>query len=136
MGIKFLNQNITTNTVRPTGFKFPVGLTVLPGGGPDTVDYLVVAGGGSGGQWGGGGGAGGAGVSAGVVVSGATGGSSFTNEAGGVGGTATGSGLLSTALATGFSGSSRGFCLFCLPIKIARVKHSRKKREPRYQVAF
>lgn len=46
MSVKFLNQNITVNTVRPTGFKFPVGLS-----GKDRllVDYLVVAGGGSGG---------------------------------------------------------------------------------------
>ena len=65
MSIKFLNQNIITNTVRPTGFKFPVGLNGGAGG-PTSIDYVVVAGGGGGGRrWdenlrgGGGGGAGG-----------------------------------------------------------------------------
>ena len=47
MGVKFLNQNITTNTVRPTGFKFPVGLS---GRDRILVDYVIVAGGGGGGN--------------------------------------------------------------------------------------
>jgi hypothetical protein len=63
MGVKFLNQNITVNSTRPAGFKFPVGLTQTVVGipdGPTSVDYLVVAGGGGGGNvYGGGGGAGG-----------------------------------------------------------------------------
>ena len=46
MSVKFLNQNITVNTVRPTGFKFPVGISII---GTNLVDYLVVAGGGAGG---------------------------------------------------------------------------------------
>ena len=72
MGVKFLNQNITTNTVRPTGFKFPVGLsTIYAGTGTvanNSVDYLVVAGGGAGHQEarGGGGGAGGFRVGSGI----------------------------------------------------------------------
>jgi len=45
MSVKFLNQNITVNTVRPTGFKFPVGLPVATSN--TVVDYLVVAGGGA-----------------------------------------------------------------------------------------
>ena len=51
MGVKFLNQNITTNTVRPTGYKFPAGLTVTVAGtgtvANNSADYLVVAGGGA-----------------------------------------------------------------------------------------
>jgi hypothetical protein len=59
MSVKFLNQNITVNTVRPTGFKFPVGLSGKVVN-LSSVDYLVVAGGGGGGSdHGGGGGAGG-----------------------------------------------------------------------------
>ena len=46
MSVKFLNQNITVNTVRPTGFKFPVGLSGKAALG--LIDYLVVAGGGGG----------------------------------------------------------------------------------------
>ena len=42
---------------RPTGFNFPVGLSVASSN--TVVDYLVVAGGGAAGQAGGGGGAGG-----------------------------------------------------------------------------
>jgi hypothetical protein len=30
MGVKFLNQNITVNSTRPAGFKFPVGLSEAP----------------------------------------------------------------------------------------------------------
>ena len=29
MGVKFLNQNITVNTTRPTGYKYPTGLTQI-----------------------------------------------------------------------------------------------------------
>ncbi len=74
MTLKFLNLNVENNTVRPTGYKFPVGLTVVPsanGGGTGTavtfnstpgpgtytiptsifnqIDVLVIAGGGGGG---------------------------------------------------------------------------------------
>jgi hypothetical protein len=60
MPIKFLNVPGSTNlrSSRPTGFKFPVGLT---SGASSTlsVDYLVVAGGGSGARAIGGGGGGG-----------------------------------------------------------------------------
>ena len=69
MSVKFLNTGVTVNTIRPTGWKFPVGLTNYGGDaydGPSTVDYLVVAGGGGSGGGGagsgyysGGGGAGG-----------------------------------------------------------------------------
>jgi hypothetical protein len=66
MPIKFLNVPGSTNlrSSRPTGFKFPTGLSVAVAAGPTSVDYLVVAGGGGGGSGspygaGGGGGAGG-----------------------------------------------------------------------------
>ncbi len=47
MGVKFLNQNITTNSIRPTGYKYPVGLQGIFTANT-AVDYLVVAGGGGG----------------------------------------------------------------------------------------
>ena len=56
MSILFLNANSKRNGsfVRPSGYAFPVGLSIL---GPTTVDCLVIAGGGGGST--GGGGAGG-----------------------------------------------------------------------------
>ena len=63
MPIKFLNVPASTNlrTSRPTGYKYPVGLSGTSAG-VSTVDYLVVAGGGEGaGGIGGGSGGGGAG---------------------------------------------------------------------------
>ena len=48
MGVKFLNQNIATNSIRPTGFKFPTGLQVATPANT-VVDDLIVAGGGGGG---------------------------------------------------------------------------------------
>ena len=59
MPIKFLNVPGSTNlrTSRPTGYKFPVGLSTPP---DPSVNFLVVAGGGGGGfHQAGGGGAGG-----------------------------------------------------------------------------
>ena len=56
MGIKFLKNNNVSAFVRPNGYVFPTGLSLL--GNPTlSVDYLIVAGGGSGVT--GGGGAGG-----------------------------------------------------------------------------
>ena len=65
MSVEFLNNNFNVNTVRPTGYKFPVGLNQDIGGdvrkvfgttqsftiptGVTSIDYLVVAGGGGGG---------------------------------------------------------------------------------------
>ena len=46
MGVKFLNQNIVVNSTRPTGFKFPIGLSGTAAN--TTFDYLVVAGAGAG----------------------------------------------------------------------------------------
>ena len=60
MPISFLNvpESDELNTSRPTGYKFPVGLSTA--GGSLSVDYLIVAGGGGGSYaYGGGGGAGG-----------------------------------------------------------------------------
>ena len=67
MPISFLNvpESDELNTSRPTGYKFPTGLTQTELGGPTLVDYLVVAGGAGGAGYGGdnvaggGGGAGG-----------------------------------------------------------------------------
>jgi len=61
MPISFLNDpNLSDlTTSRPTGFKFPTGLSIASQG-PTSVDYLIVAGGGGGGSMhAGGGGAGG-----------------------------------------------------------------------------
>ena len=54
MGVRYFNADTNSNLTRPTGFVFPVGLSDA---GPISLDYLVVAGGGSGSY--GGGGAGG-----------------------------------------------------------------------------
>ena len=51
MPISFLNvpQSDELNTSRPTGYKFPTGLSIASQG-PTSVDYLIVAGGGGGGS--------------------------------------------------------------------------------------
>jgi hypothetical protein len=62
MAIEFLKADNNRQLVRPQGRTFPVGLGVATSG-PTSVDYLVIAGGGSGGSGynnsGSGGGAGG-----------------------------------------------------------------------------
>jgi hypothetical protein len=67
MSVEFLNNNFNVNTVRPTGYKWPTGLTVAPVGGNvvvyfgatetftvptgvTSIDYLCIAGGGGGGS--------------------------------------------------------------------------------------
>jgi hypothetical protein len=46
MAILFLKTSPIGSFVRPSGFTFPTGLNASTAGGPTTVDYLVVAGGG------------------------------------------------------------------------------------------
>jgi hypothetical protein len=87
MGVKFLNQNIVVNSTRPTGYKFPTGLSQILLSSNTVVDYLVVAGGAGGGiQHSGGGGAGGFRTGSGFSVAGSTP-YSITVGSGGPGGT-------------------------------------------------
>jgi hypothetical protein len=67
MPIKYAVSNPNTIFIRPTGYTFPAGLSFIPGtGGPTSIEYLVIAGGGSG--YNGGGGAGGLRTGTGVSI--------------------------------------------------------------------
>ncbi len=75
MGVRYFNaKQVTGAFLRPQGYRFPVGLTILSSG-PTSVDYLVIAGGAGGGggyptiTTGGGGGAGGFRTASGFSIS-------------------------------------------------------------------
>ena len=54
MGIRYINAEPNAKFTRPTGFVFPVGLSVAAAA-LSTIDYLVVAGGGGSSNFGAGG---------------------------------------------------------------------------------
>jgi hypothetical protein len=70
MGVRYFNADTNSNLTRPTGFVFPVGLSVAAAA-LSTIDYLVVAGGGGSSNFGAGG-AGGFRTSTGYSVTGGT----------------------------------------------------------------